>query len=626
MPGLLGVAGRQSRDAAVRVIRGCDRLLRGRCAAEHWIAHDGQLAVCRVRLDTHAASPPAGPQDLRVPIVLFQGVLHNELALTEQAAREPWAGERRSHRSSSPPLDEVLSRLYRRDGDEFVANLEGEFALLVLDPARHRLLAATDASGNYPVYWHAEASGLIVGTDLGAVLASRSDPAQLCLRAVADYLTCGMVLGDKTLARDVRALGPGELLTYDLDQRGPRLRRYCDLAGFFEPKATNKQEYLDSVVHAFGGAVSRALHGKGQVGLSLSGGLDSRAILSAAGARASSLGTFTVGVRGCADEIIGGRLARIAGTRHTFFPLDAGYLRDFLPNMAEMVSLTGGMYLSHGLTEMLALRVLDQAGISVLLRGHGGELAKAHLAWPLHTDRHVYTLRSADELAGYLAGRANYVTPGLPLSRVLTPDATAAAGDGARESFRELLRDTTLSPPDACSYLYLHELHRRFTVPSLELFRSKVEVRLPFVDRAFLKVVLAAPPEWRDSTDIHQRITAAGIPALGRVRDSNTGAPANAGPRAIFVLDKLNSVLRQLNVPGYRHYHNFDGWMRRTLLDSVEAELLSPTARVQAFVPAARIRAIVTDTRTGVADRSHLLQILLILELWQREHHIEAAA
>ena len=77
-----------------------------------------------------------------------------------------------------------------------------------------------------------------------------------------------------------------------------------------------------------------------------------------------------------------------------------------------------------------------------------------------------------------------------------------------------------------------------------------------------LQVLLAAPPEWRDNTAIHQKLTGAGIPRLLKVRNSNTGAPANAGPRAEFVFDKLNTLLKRLNVYGYRHYHNFDAWMR----------------------------------------------------------------
>jgi hypothetical protein len=43
-------------------------------------------------------------------------------------------------------------------------------------------------------------------------------------------------------------------------------------------------------------------------------------------------------------------------------------------------------------------------------------------------------------------------------------------------------------------------------------------------------------------------------------------------------------------------------------------------------VPRAAIQGLVTETRAGSADHSYLLQVLLILELWQRENHVEAAA
>jgi asparagine synthase (glutamine-hydrolysing) len=275
---------------------------------------------------------------------------------------------------------------------------------------------------------------------------------------------------------------------------------------------------------------------------------------------------------------------------------------------------------------MLAVRFLGQTDIGVLLRGHGGELAKAHLAWPLHTDHRVYSLTSVEELVTYLGTRANYVTPDLPLSRILTPEALARAGSGAREAIGSALAGTRLSPAECCSYLYLRELTRRFTIPSLELFRTQVDVRLPYLDTQYLKVLLAAPSHWRDRTEIHQALTASGLPRLLKVRNSNTGAAADAGPMAEFVLDKCNTVLKRLNVRGFRHYHNFDDWMRRSLLESVEAELLAPNARVQTFVDRRALQEIVRQNRTGAADRSYLLQVLLILELWQRENHVEAAA
>jgi len=218
------------------------------------------------------------------------------------------------------------------------------------------------------------------------------------------------------------------------------------------------------------------------------------------------------------------------------------------------------------------------------------------------------------------------VTPDLPLTRILTPEAHARAGEGMRETLGSVLAGTSLAPAECCSYLYLRELNRRFTIPSLELFRTQVDVRLPYLDVPYLKVLLAAPSTWRDSTEIHRTLTRSGIPRLLKVRNSNTGAAADAGPLAEFVLDKCNTALKRLNVRGYRHYHNFDDWMRKGLLDSVETELLAPSARVQTFITKRTLQELLQQSRAGVADRSYLLQVLLILELWQRENNIEAAA
>jgi asparagine synthase (glutamine-hydrolysing) len=615
VPGLVGHVGTKGRDDTAHKFGAArDRMRRHpNVSVESIEAPDGSWRLGRVRLGSASDRQPGAIAG--APLAVFHGVLHNEAALRKEL-------------TSTAPVESIASlvtELYRRFDLGFVGRLEGEFCLALIDPPRGRLLLATDALGSHPIYWRAGNDGLSFSSDLSAVLRATS-AARLDLRAVADYLTLGAVLGDRTLAAGVELLGPGTMLIYDLRDRNATLHPYVNLASLFEQKATDHASYLEAVRAAFQDSVGRALNTSQPIGLSLSGGLDSRAILSAINGRTSALRTYTLGVAGCADQVIAAQLSRLAGTQHRYFELDQTYQRDFLPNMAEMVSLTDGMYLSHGLTEMLAVRFLSQTDIGVLLRGHGGELAKAHLAWPLHTDARVYELASVEELIPYLSARANYVTPDLPLSRILTPEAHVQAGDGASESFAAALAGTRLSPAECCSYLYLRELNRRFTIPSIELFRSRVEVRLPYLNVRFLKVLLAAPPQWRDNTEIHRMLTASGLPSLLKVRNSNTGAAADAGPRAEFALDKLNSLLKRLNVHGYRHYHNFDAWMRKGLLDSVEAELLAPSARVQTFVDKRTLQDLVRQTRAGVADRGYLLQVFLILELWQRENSIGAAA
>jgi asparagine synthase (glutamine-hydrolysing) len=614
MPGLVGIVGLAGPDEAARRFDAAVKRMRrfGGVTVDARRFLDDRCLVAHVRLADRAVEP-SNPGTIG-PALFFHGVLHNAEALRGETSTE-----------SGASVEAVLAALYSKHGEAFVERLHGEFVVAVVDAERSRLLLATDPVGTYPLYWWTGADGLMFSSDLSAILAATPEARQLNLRAVADYVTVGFVVGDKTLARGVRALDPGTVLSCDAARGHVSERTYFRVESLFGNKRTDKAHYFQDLEAAFHGAVTRAMGGPRQIGLSLSGGLDSRAILSHTGGGAG-LRTYTLGVEGCADQVIATRLSAIAGTKHHYFKLDDRYLRDFLPNMAKMVSMTDGMYLSHGLTEILAQQFIGDTGIEVLLRGHGGELAKAHLAWPLHTEPGVYALASADDVAAYLSRRANYVTPNLPLASFFSGNAAAEAGAGAADSFATTLAGIKLTPAECCSYLYLRELNRRFTVPSLELFRTRVDVRLPFVDVQYLKVLLSAPSAWRDSTEIHRRLTGAGNPRLLRVRNSNTGAAANAGPRTEFVLDKLNTLLRRMNVRGYRHYHNFDAWMRRMLLESVEAELLAADARIRHVVRRDALTSLIRETREGAADRSYLLQVLLILELWLRENQVEAAA
>src|SRR5262249_33568498 len=156
-----------------------------------------------------------------------------------------------------------------------------------------------------------------------------------------------------------------------------------------------------------------------------------------------------------------------------------------------------------------------------------------------------------------------------------------------------------LSPPDLCTFIYLHEYHLRVTVPSLEIFRNVVEVRLPLADVDFVECLFQAPPPWRNGVEIHQSLIARNTPAYLKIRNPNTGAPAGAGPMQEFVLDKVNSLLRRLNIYGYRHYHAFDGWMRGMFLQMAQHVLLSSETLDRGLVHEQRLRALIAAACAG---------------------------
>jgi asparagine synthase (glutamine-hydrolysing) len=574
---------------------------------ESLIDPDGQWALGRLHLSVLQPAPQLStPGPVKA---LFHGDLHNEQELRASLEREP--GSRELATASS-----LLAALYERHGASAATYLKGAFCAAVLDETKGALVLFNDLLGSYPIYWFSGPERFVFASELKSILRDPAIPRQLDARAVADFIQFGFVFGDRTLAESARILPSASTLTYRRSDGTCEIRRYRSIAEFFETTEAPKEVRLERLRSSFRRAVERTQSGDQTVGLSLSGGLDTRAILSAVSTTHGPISTYTLGVKGCADDVIAEQLSRVAGTRHRFFELDDRYLSEFLPQLTRMVSLTDGMYLSHGLTEMLALGFLEGSDFPILLRGHCGELAKTSLAWPFHTDQRVQAMREKEELIPYLLQRINYIGKGTALAGLFADDWSEKMKNGPQRSLADSIAKVPLSPVDLCSYLYLEEQHRRFTVPSLELFRNVLEVRLPFADEDFLRDLFATPSPLRDGTDIHRALIGT---KLSKVRNSNTGVPLSAGPLVEKAFDKFNTLFKRLNVYGFRHYHNFDSWMKRQLLESVEAVLLDPSTLARGILREAALVRLLGETKTGAADHGYLFQVLLILELWQRE-------
>lgn len=566
-------------------------------------------ALGRIHLGTLQPAPQLGHGgSIRV---LFNGDLHNFSEFRSEIERR---GER-------PPSDacDLIAALYAREQLAFIPRLKGAYCAAILDEGRGRLVLVTDRLGSYPLYWFNGPRGFTFASELRAVVRDQPKPA-LDLETVATIASLGFPFGEGTLAAGILLVPPASTVTYDWKSGTAAVERYAALADSFRQTTASQTEYYRELNTAFVRAMDHAVAGDARFGLSLSGGLDTRVLLSALDRLHVPLSTFTIGGKGCADEVIVEQLSRMANTDHRFIELGNQYLGDLVPNMRRMVSLTDGMYISHGFTETLALQAFEQSNFSVLLRGHVGELAKTSTAWPLHTDAAVNGMQTMEQFLPYMLGRLDSYYHGGSLRGVFKgPEAELFDNGHARRTLQRVVADVRLAPPDLCGYLYLHEYTRRVTVPSLEIFRHVVDVRMPLADIDFLDVVLQGRREWRENTEIHRELIRFNSPRYLSVRNTNTGARAGAGPREEWVFDKLNSVLRRLNVYGYRHYHSFDGWMRQAFLDSVERVLLGPEALGRGNMNEPAVKALLGKAKQGARTHDHALQLLTSVELWQQE-------
>jgi asparagine synthase (glutamine-hydrolysing) len=183
-----------------------------------------------------------------------------------------------------PPGDLALvAAAFRRWGPRCVERLLGDYAFAVLDVEDHRLFLARDPMGMRPLHLRVERGRRVVfGTEAVQVLAAPGVPDEIDERAVAAHL----LLADHDAMcffAGVESLGPGEGVLIEGPDRIRRSRRVV-----LEPgpllRYRSLGDYADHLRHLWLSAVEdRVRDAPGEVGVLLSGGMDSGSVAASAG-------------------------------------------------------------------------------------------------------------------------------------------------------------------------------------------------------------------------------------------------------------------------------------------------------------------------------------------------------
>jgi asparagine synthetase B (glutamine-hydrolysing) len=157
-----------------------------------------------------------------------------------------------------------------------IAGLSGSFSGFVFDRHEQALMTFVDRMGTKVAYWSREGDDVIVASNLAAFRALKT--LQLDEDGAFQYVTIGFPVGERTLLNGISIQLPGSVNTFQGRTRGSR--RY-----WTAPKRLSAMSLNDAcamISHAMEELVIR-LHARTQepLGLGLSGGHDSRVILSA---------------------------------------------------------------------------------------------------------------------------------------------------------------------------------------------------------------------------------------------------------------------------------------------------------------------------------------------------------
>lgn len=312
---------------------------------------------------------PSGAQPMATPDgrhrIVFNGEVYNYREL------RGWL-EARGERFTTGSDTEVLLRLLVREGPAALARVRGMFALGWWDAEARSLLLARDRFGIKPLYVAATDGSIAFASEIHALVSSGLVERSIDPAGVLAFLAWGSVPPSLTYVAGVESLAPGSWMRWSLDG-GRERQAFADVAGVYaRPFSGCTESQLKARVGAaVRESVTAHLVADVPVGVFLSGGIDSSAILSsAADAGASGLNTYTVRFDDRSSEHEYAKLvaSRFGATHHELV-LDVSRIVGDLPRiLARLDQPTLDAVNSYYVSAAVA-----ETGIKAVLSGSGGD-------------------------------------------------------------------------------------------------------------------------------------------------------------------------------------------------------------------------------------------------------------
>lgn len=207
---------------------------------------------------------------------------------------------------------EVLVKAFEAWGDDAFRRFHGMFAAAIWDARNRQLTLARDPNGKKPLYvWH-RGTTLLFASELKAIGRAAPTP-EIDRQAVTEYLHLGYVPSPRSIYAGIRKLLPGHVARFGggtYVEESFRESRACSPSPAEAP--------LDGLERRLRKAVERRLVADVEVGVLLSGGIDSSLVAWAANDLHPGLRTFSVRFEEPEkDESSWSRMvAATLGTRH----------------------------------------------------------------------------------------------------------------------------------------------------------------------------------------------------------------------------------------------------------------------------------------------------------------------
>src|SRR6202048_1698768 len=365
--GFVGFGGRANLEAMTAALAH-----RGPDGSGTWISPERPVFLGHRRLSILDIEGGAQPMwDAAGDIgVVFNGEIYNHRELRHIL-------EAAGHRFRSSHSDtEVLVHGWREWGEGLPVRLNGMFAFAIYDRARRHLFMARDRFGEKPLFVYRQPGRIAFASELSALLRHSGIAAEIDPRALQKFFAWGFVPSPHALYRHCRQVPAGSSLLYALDDDSLSESRYWKFRLDPDRSLTDKDvpRLAEELRALFAQSVERRLMSDVPLGLFLSGGIDSGAVLAATTRvlPAGQVHAFTIGfTEPSFDESEHAqRLAAHFGVRHHLEMLELEDARELLPEGLGRLDQPLG---DPSILPTYLLSRFTRRHVTVALSGDGGD-------------------------------------------------------------------------------------------------------------------------------------------------------------------------------------------------------------------------------------------------------------
>jgi asparagine synthase (glutamine-hydrolysing) len=620
--GIVGkITGGEAVDSAL-IDRMCDVIEhRGPDSRGLFVDQDVGIGVQRLAvIDLETGDQPIFNED-RSAVVVLNGEIYNYRELREDLLA-------RGHRFTSRSDTEVIVHLYEDHGDDCVRMLRGMFAFALWDIRRKRLLLARDRIGKKPLYYSFDGTSFWFASEPKAILQDPDVPRDVDYSVVDTFLHYRYVPSSECAFRALSKLPPAHTLVLD----GGRLtqKRYWKLS-YAHQLELSDADSCELIREHLLEATRLRLRSDVPVGIFLSGGVDSSAVLAAAAQQSHDrVRTFTIGFTHARyDERDYARdVARVFDTEHHELVVEPDIL-NLLPRLAWYY---GEPFADHSAVPSFYLAELTRRHVTVALNGDGGDESFGGYRRYVGNQLAMRIQRAPDLVARAMGGALSRVGVGsrentrraqlLRLARAVqldpveryamwiecfgardrsdlyTPEFADLVGDGRTDA---VIRDPWESSDAPTLLERLLDVDVQTYLPDQLLVKMDIasmahslELRSPLLDQAFMEMAASLPFSAKVSGRAAKRLLKDAI---------RQWIPSR-------VLDRPK---RGFTMP-------IAAWLRHDLSHLPAAILLDPTALARGLFRREAIERLIADHRSRAADNTNRLWALIQLELWLRTY------